>query len=332
MSAMNMRSSLSNREKIDRNALRRGNSRSKDPSINLRCGRMMRRMAVERRYFGIVAFALSAALGCSLPSPAAVAQAKAGTAPASLSVAPGTLVRWSVPGTTRCRMQARSWAPRSDTCYFPVDVEQKPGVITVVREGQGHRDSARIAVEPRAYGTQEIELPDIPQANPSPADLARNARERVLLAKVFNRKEGPPRFSLPLGKPANPLPEGRSFGVDRVFNGMPAAQPHMGSDYAVPASAQVLAVADGAVVLAQDLFYPGNAVFIDHGDGLVSMYFHLSTINVQTGQEVRQGEQIGRVGTTGRSTGPHLFFAVRWHNARIDPRFLLQDPARIPAI
>jgi murein DD-endopeptidase MepM/ murein hydrolase activator NlpD len=305
-----------------------------DASINLRCGRMMRLVIVERRYFGVVAFALSAALGCSLPLPAAFAQAKvkAGPAPAALSVAPGTLVRWSVPGTTRCRMQARSWAPQNDTCYFPVDVEKKAGVITVVREGQGHRDSARIAVEPRAYGTQEIELPDIPQANPSRADLARNARERVLLAKVFNRKEGPPRFSLPLGKPANPLPEGKSFGVDRVFNGKPAAQPHMGSDYSVPASAPVLAVADGAVVLAQDLFYPGNAVFIDHGDGLVSMYFHLSSIDVQAGQEVRQGEQIGRVGTTGRSTGPHLFFAVRWHDARIDPRFLLQDPARIPAI
>jgi murein DD-endopeptidase MepM/ murein hydrolase activator NlpD len=109
-------------------------------------------------------------------------------------------------------------------------------------------------------------------------------------------------------------------------------QPHMGSDYPVPVSAPVLAVADGTVALAQDLFYPGNAVFIDHGDGLISMYFHLSEINVQAGQQVRQGDRLGRVGTTGRSTGPHLFFAVRWHNARIDPRFVLEDPARIPAI
>jgi murein DD-endopeptidase MepM/ murein hydrolase activator NlpD len=286
----------------------------------------------ERRYFAIVALALGALSGCVLPFPCVAAEAKGGTAPAALSVAPGTLVRWSVPGTMRCRMNARSWAPLGDTCYFPVDVEQKPALITVVREGQGHRDRARIAVEPRAYGTQEIELPDIPQANPSPADLQRNARERVLLSKVFNRKEGPPRFSVPLGKPANPLPEGKSFGVDRVFNGKPAEQPHMGTDYPVPASAPVLAAADGTVVLAQDLFYPGNAVFIDHGDGLVTMYFHLSEINVQPGQEVRQGDRVGRVGTTGRSTGPHLFFAVRWHNARIDPRFVLEDPARIPAI
>jgi murein DD-endopeptidase MepM/ murein hydrolase activator NlpD len=62
------------------------------------------------------------------------------------------------------------------------------------------------------------------------------------------------------------------------------------------------------------------------------MYFHLSDINVQAGQDVRKGDRLGRVGTTGRSTGPHLFFGVRWHGARIDPRFVLEDPARIPAI
>ena len=278
------------------------------------------------------AILLAGALALALSSPGSAAQAQARTKSAALSAAPGTLVRWSVPGTTRCRMGARSWAPLGDTCYFPIDLEQKPGAIAVTRQGQGRSETARITVEPRNYGTQEIELPDIAQANPSPADLKRNARERVLLAKAFNRKEGPARFTLPLGKPANPLPEGKSFGVDRIFNGKPAVQPHTGTDYPVPASAPVLAVADGAVLLAQDLFYPGNAVIIDHGDGLLTMYFHLSDINVQTGQDVRKGDRLGQVGTTGRSTGPHLFFGVRWHNARIDPRFVLGDPAKIPAI
>jgi murein DD-endopeptidase MepM/ murein hydrolase activator NlpD len=268
----------------------------------------------------------------SVPSGAIAAKTSEHGKAAMLLAAPGTVVRWSVPGTKRCMMGARSWAPLGDTCYFPIDVEHKPGVVIVARLGAKRSERARVSVEPRSYGTQAIELPDIPQANPSPADLRRNERERVLLAKVFNRKEGPPRFDLPLGKPANPLPEGKSFGVDRVFNGKRAAQPHMGSDYPVPASTPVLAAADGTVVLAQDLFYPGNAVLIDHGDGLISMYFHLSDINVEPGQEVAKGEAIGKVGTTGRSTGPHLFFAVRWHNARIDPRFLLEDPARIPAL
>jgi murein DD-endopeptidase MepM/ murein hydrolase activator NlpD len=289
-------------------------------------------MVVDHSPFRTAAILVAGALTWALSSPGSAAEAKPRSKSAALSVVPGTLVRWSVPGTMRCRMGARSWAPLGDTCYFPIDLEQKPGVITVARQGQGRSETARIAVEPRSYGTQEIELPDIAQANPSPADLRRNARERVLLAKVFNRKEGPARFALPLGKPANPLPEGKSFGVDRIFNGKPAAQPHVGTDYPVPASAPVLAVADGTVLLAQDLFYPGNAVIIDHGDGLVTMYFHLSDINVQTGQGVRKGDRVGQVGTTGRSTGPHLFFGVRWHNARIDPRFVLGDPAKIPAI
>jgi len=229
-------------------------------------------------------------------------------------------------------MGARSWLPLGETCYFPIDLEQRPGIITAERQSKGRRETARIRVGPRAYGTQEIELPDIPQANPTPADLRRNERERVLLARVFKRPEGPAKFALPLGKPANPLPEGKSFGVDRIFNGKRATQPHTGSDYPLPASTPVLAAADGTVVLAQELFYPGNAVFIDHGDGLISMYFHLSDINVQAGQQVSKGDRVGQVGTTGRSTGPHLFFGIRWHNSRIDPRFVLEDPARIPAL
>ena len=291
-------------------------------------------MLLDHTCSRVAALAVAAVLICALPSPISAAEKKSRpvASAAALSAQPGALVRWSVPGTTRCRMHARSWEQIGDTCYFPIDLEQKPGVVAVVRQGKSRSESARIAVEPRAYGTQSIELPDIPQANPSPADLKRNERERVLLAKVFARKESAPRFDLPLGKPANPLPAGKSFGVDRVFNGKPAVQPHMGSDYAVPVGAPVLAVADGTVVLAQDLFYPGNAVFIDHGDGLISMYFHLSDIDVEAGQEVRKGDRLGKVGTTGRSTGPHLFFGVRWHNARIDPRFLLEDPALIPAL
>jgi murein DD-endopeptidase MepM/ murein hydrolase activator NlpD len=73
----------------------------------------------------------------------------------------------------------------------------------------------------------------------------------------------------------------------------------------------VLAAADGAVVIAKEMFFEGNAVFIDHGDGLISMYFHLSEIKVHAGQEVKKGHTLGQVGSTGRATGPHLFFGVR---------------------
>jgi murein DD-endopeptidase MepM/ murein hydrolase activator NlpD len=207
-----------------------------------------------------------------------------------------------------------------------------PGIIPIARSGSGPRQYARISVGPFDFGTEEIELPDIPQAHPSAADLKRVSREQLLESKVWIRKESPARFVLPLGPPSTPFPKGKSFGVKRVFNGKPAPQPHTGIDYPVPLDSPVLAVADGTVVLAADLFYAGNAVFIDHGDGLVSMYFHLSGIDVTAGQDVRKGQTLGKVGSTGRATGPHLFFAIRWHGARINPDPLFEDPAKIPDV
>jgi len=282
----------------------------------------------RRRYLFRRLLLGAVALVCSIPPPTLAAQGHGAT----VSAAPGTLVRWEVPGAKRCSMKGRSWAALEGTCYYPVDLLQKPALITIALWGSGHREFARISVEPYEYGTEEIDLPDIPQAHPSPEDLKRDSRDQALLSKVWKRKEGLAEFTLPLGAPARPLPAGKSFGVKRVFNGKPASQPHTGSDYATPVGTPVLAVADGTVVVAEDLFFEGNAVFIDHGDGLVSMCFHLSEIKVQAGQEVKKGQTLGRVGSTGRATGPHLFFGVRWHNARINPQFLLEDPGKIPAV
>ncbi len=152
------------------------------------------------------------------------------------------------------------------------------------------------------------------------------------MARVWTKREGPARFTLPLGAPATPLPEAKGFGAKWIFNGKPdSSEIHSGADYALGPGTPVLALADGTVVVAEDLFFTGNAVFIDHGNGLVSMYFHLSEIKVQAGQDVKKGETLGLVGTTGRVTGPHLHLGVRWHDARIDPQPLLDDPAKIPA-
>ncbi len=268
------------------------------------------------------------ALVCSIAPAALAAQGHEAT----ISAAPGTLVRWVATGTKRCSMKGRSWAALEETCYFPIDILQKPGIITIARWGTGRKEFARISVEPNDYGTEEITLPDIPQANPSPGDLRRDARDQALLSKVWMRKEGPAQFTLPLGAPARPLPAGKSFGVKRVYNGKLASQPHMGNDYPVPVGSPVLAVADGTVVAAKEMFFEGNAVFINHVDGLISMCFHLSEIKVQVGQEVKKGDTLGRVGSTGSATGPHLFFGIRWHDARIDPQFLFEDPSKIPAV
>jgi murein DD-endopeptidase MepM/ murein hydrolase activator NlpD len=124
-----------------------------------------------------------------------------------------------------------------------------------------------------------------------------------------------------------------SSGAKWIFDGKPdASEIHTGVDYALGTGTPLVAVADGTVAVAEDLFFTGNAVFVNHGNGLVTMYFHLSEIKVQAGQDVKKGETLGLAGSTGRASGPHLHFGVRWHDARISPEALLDDPADIPAL
>lgn len=280
-----------------------------------------------RRSLATALGSLSVAVG---PAAAAAAPAEG---PVAVEAVQGTVVRWSVPGTKRCGMGGRSWIALQETCYYPIDLLHAPGRIRVSRHGVGPAKFAHISVVASSYGTQDVELGDIPQANPSPADLRRNARDQALLAKVWAKREGPARFTLPLGAPATPLPEAKGFGAKWIFNNKPdSLELHSGADYALGVGTPIVAVADGKVVVAEDLFYTGNAVFVDQGNGLVTMYFHLSEIKVQAGQDVKKGEALGLCGSTGRVSGPHLHFGIRWHNARIDPQPLLDDPAKMPAL
>ena len=113
------------------------------------------------------------------------------------------------------------------------------------------------------------------------------------------------------------------FGSQRILNGIPQ-KPHNGLDIAAPEGTEVLAAAAGKVVLTGDYFYNGKFVLIDHGGGLNSIYIHLKEIDVEIGQFVRQGDKIGEVGSSGRSTGPHLHWGVNWKGKRIDPELLLK--------
>jgi hypothetical protein len=254
------------------------------------------------------------------------------SADATVSSIPGGVVRWTEPGATRCGMRAHIWPAIKGTCYFPVDILDKPASLPVSLFIGQRRLRGHIVVEEHDYGSEDVTLPDIPQANPSPENLRRDEHDRALLNHIFTRPDGPARFTLPLEDPLKPLPQGKSFGVKRIYNGKLAEQAHMGLDYDAADHAPILAAAAGRVVFAKEMFFEGNAVFIDHGDGLVSMYFHLSDIKVHRGELVRRGQTLGREGSTGRSTGPHLWFGVRWHDARIDPHFLLEAPDKIPAV
>ncbi len=262
----------------------------------------------------------------------ALGRASAAAEPPLAAVA-GGIVRWTAPATQACGVNGRTWRPLGETCYYAIDLEQKPGRLEVRRRGARGWERAIVGVDARPSARQDIALGDIPQANPLPADDRRNAREQQRLAALWRRREGPARFTLPLGAPARKSVPGEGFGSTWVFDGpRGGSELHTGADYALPAGTPVTAVADGTVVMAEELFYSGNSVFVDHGDGLVSMCFHLSQIDVKAGQQVRKGDVVGLVGRTGRVSGAHLHVGFRWHGARVDPEALFEDPVRIPAV
>jgi murein DD-endopeptidase MepM/ murein hydrolase activator NlpD len=113
------------------------------------------------------------------------------------------------------------------------------------------------------------------------------------------------------------------FGSQRIFNGK-AQRPHLGLDFRVPTGTPVAAMNDGTVLLARFLYYEGNCVVLDHGQGLLTLYFHLSELKVKEGDLVKRGQEIGLSGGTGRATGPHLHVAVRWQGDYLDPARLMQ--------
>ena len=113
------------------------------------------------------------------------------------------------------------------------------------------------------------------------------------------------------------------YGSQRIFNGK-AQRPHYGLDFRVPTGTPVAAMNSGTVLLARFLYFEGNCVVIDHGQGLLTLYFHLSEFKVKEGESVKRGQEIGLSGGTGRATGPHLHVAVRWQGTYLDPARLMQ--------
>lgn len=113
------------------------------------------------------------------------------------------------------------------------------------------------------------------------------------------------------------------FASERIFNGK-TSSPHLGLDFRVPSGTPVQAMNDGTVLLARPLYFEGNFVVIDHGQGLLTLYLHLSEFKVKEGDRVKRGQQIGLSGGTGRATGPHLHVAVRWQGTYLDPAQLIK--------
>jgi hypothetical protein len=157
---------------------------------------------------------------------------------------------------------------------------------------------------------------------PGPKALKRIKAELALKEKVFARSAPKPLWSGDFHAPVHAEPTD-SFGMRRTFNGQ-LASVHKGMDFRAATGTVVRAGNSGVVVLARPLYYEGNCVVIDHGLGLHTLSMHLSRIEVHEGQRVTKGQRVGLSGATGRVTGPHLHWAVRWQNAYLDPAKLLQ--------
>ena len=233
-----------------------------------------------------------------------------------IAIVPGGVARWAADGISRCGDARETWIPLDGACYYPVDLGLDEGTLEVFRERRGVRETATLRVLPPPYAEESLEV-DPRKVRLTKRDLARVERERQKVLPLFSLRTHPV-FSLPLGSPLRDAPPPRNFGKRRIFNGEPRS-PHGGADYRARVGTPVLAAEAGLVVLVARHFFAGRSVYVDHGGGLISMYMHLSRTTVRAGQRVEKGERLGLSGATGRVSGPHLHFGLRWRGARDRP-------------
>ena len=201
-----------------------------------------------------------------------------------------------------------------------IPLSAPPGMRKVIVHGTNGRQEIDFAVGNKRYASQSLKVAPR-QVDLSAADLARFNEDRLRIGRALSRWTDLPPESLRLPQPV-PGRRSSSFGSRRVFNGQ-ARNPHTGMDIAAPSGTPVLLPIAGTVIDTGDYFFDGNTVFIDHGRGLISMYCHLSSIDVKPGERLAAGTRIGAVGMTGRATGPHLHWGLYLNGAWVDPELFL---------
>jgi len=194
----------------------------------------------------------------------------------------------------------------------------KPGTSQQVNSGGRNLP---FTVGSKKYPEQHITLKNQRQVNPNPDDLKRIEQELDVQVRAYRTFSPVTPSNLLLDKPVNG-PLSSRFGVRRFFNGE-ERNPHAGLDFAVPAGTPIKSPAAGKVILIGNYFFNGNTVFVDHGQGFISMFCHMSKIDVKVGDAVARGGVVGRVGSTGRATGPHMHWNVSLNDARVDPAIFI---------
>ncbi len=205
---------------------------------------------------------------------------------------------------------------------IPLATEPGQQTVRLVTPQTGDKDrEIAFTVAPKTYATQKLTV-EPRKADPLPEDLKRidaeTERTERALATYTESMSPTWRWTVPV-----PGERSDSYGKRRVFNGLPR-KPHSGMDIATPTGTPIRNPAAGRVVETGDFFFNGNTVFVDHGQGVLTMYCHLSRIDVKAGDVVKEGDVLGLVGATGRVTGPHLHWGVSVNRAMVDPALLLE--------
>ena len=210
------------------------------------------------------------------------------------------------------------------TAVLGIALGATPGRVTFEVQ-RGTRPAARewITVAPGHYTEQRLRVPP-GKVDLSKTDLERYERERAHLADVAATHSSTPPATLRMLQPTVG-PRSSSFGLRRFFNGQPRS-PHSGMDIAAPTGTPVVAASAGRVIDVGDYFFNGNAVWVDHGAGLMTMYCHLASTAVKLGDVLEGGAPIGTVGATGRVTGAHLHWSVSLNGVMVDPALFLSAP------
>jgi murein DD-endopeptidase MepM/ murein hydrolase activator NlpD len=193
--------------------------------------------------------------------------------------------------------------------------------LVIVRSGDTRRE-IEFSVADKHYASQSLKVAPA-QVDLSRADLERVNREKLIIDRDLSRwSDGQPERL----RMEQPIPGVRSssFGMRRIFNGE-SRNPHSGMDIAAPIGTKVVAPLAGTVIDTGNYFFNGNTVFVDHGRGMISMYCHLSAIEVKPGEHVAAGTTLGAVGMTGRVTGPHLHWGLSLNRAWVDPELFVAD-------
>lgn len=199
----------------------------------------------------------------------------------------------------------------------------KPGIHKIkVIFSPNKKKYVEFSIQDKDYETRHITIKNKRMVSPTKKDIERHYKEKPLMIAALKKWSENKNIQTNFISPV----EGRFssiFGLKRIYNKQKRIRRHTGLDIAAPQGTKIISPAKGTVIRTGAYFFTGNTVFIDHGQGLITMYCHLNKTHVKAGQQLKQGEKIGTVGMTGRVSGPHLHWVVSLNNTKVDPKLFI---------